>query len=1039
MALPTHFRRRPWTLLLCLGVAPAAVWAEATDWNCKQQKDGQAWECKDPRPAVPKRAEPRQDAAPDENRKATVPAPDDALRAPAPFESLFPQEPDLGEEPEPHSDQPGTEAAPAPTPTRRLTGKQAAAAAELKQGPASLEAPPAAGRAAPALPPTRSGWTCAPGENGDADEGGKSWNCSLAGADPRGTAHVVGADGVAEPTVDWTESGTITPEDEARFQTMMSRLPADPWKNVCAAAVTGIRRKQPPVAEFVVSKQDQEARGAAPMDIHSDYFEMLNGEVANFSGNAEMVKADQKLWGDYVTRNLKTSAVNAHGNIFYQEKGMALSGDTGLFNASTDRGVFRNTQFIMPAGPVRGISRLTHLDSATLSRYENFSYTTCPPGDRSWMLHADTVKLNKETGQGTARDAWLEFKGVPFFYTPYLSFPTDSRRQTGFLSPSVNYTNYAGFNVMAPYYFNLAPNYDYTVAPRYLVKRGFQFNNEFRYMTEMTRGRIVADLVPYDIEADSENRQIDYNNATKNQDLPQIPTTRGQAALLNDTRFSQNLTAHVDGNYVSDYRYLNQFGSPLALVDRRNIRSIGYLNYSGENYVVRTQVDYYQTIDPTTINANAQPYFHLPELLFSYSHGVGDTGLMFDGPTQFDAFDTSASRTMTPSGALGRTTGQRLKLRPRLYYPFQTAAGFITPSVAVQYNQYWLQDPENWTALQQNAYAAYNATQSNSANWQTYNSQSGTSESFTVPVMSLDSGTYFDRDFELSDTPMLQTLEPRMFYVYIPKVSQQQNVPTFDTTTYDYTYYQLFRENRYAGGDRVGDTNQLTLSLTSRLIDQTNGLERVRASIGNAFLFQDEWITMVGPTQAYPYQLQSNSNLIGDVYSAITPFWSLHTGGQWNPDRNQIDRGILAVQYNNKQNEILNVAYRYRRNQSTFTCINSLPNGQVNLNNGCLDLTDVSARLPIIEGWHVIGRWQYSVQDQVTVESFFGVERETCCWRFTLLGRHFISNINSGSGQTQSNNGIFIQLELKGLTSLGNQVDQFLQHQLSGYRWRENY
>jgi LPS-assembly protein len=1051
MVFPTHLKRRPWALALCLaGLTPSPLWAAAADWNCTRSKDNTQWVC-----ATRKPGEPETGTAPGEAPRATPPErarteqPDEsapprrAAARPAQPVDLEPvqaetrargEPPARAETPPQPETPPQAEIRPTPeppaqpairAPSRRTeppvaaTPSEPAAPAELKRVPETIQAPSVPAKSA--AKPARSGWTCRPGEG---DETGKGWDCSLVGADPRGMAHAVDEKG--ESTENWAESTTITREDEQRFQKMMSLLPADPWKNVC----TGGSLRPQPVSEFIVTARDRQARDQAPTEIRSDYFEMLDSEVTNFSGSAELTKADQKLWGDFVTRNTRTNAVNAHGNVIYQEKGLSLSSDTAFLDTDTDRGVYRNSQFILPAVPARGTSRLTHADSSTLSRYETVTYTTCPPGNQDWLLHATNVKINKETGAGTARNAWFEFKDVPIFYTPYMSFPVDQRRMSGFLNPSLGVTRYAGFNFSLPYYFNLAPNYDYTAMPRYLVKRGFQLNNEFRYLTEMTRGRIVLDIVPEDTSAESDNAEIDAKNRTENQDLPHIPTTRGQAALLNDTRFTENLTAHIDGNYVSDYRYLNQYGSPLALVDRRNIRSIGYLNYAGDNYSIRAQADYYQTIDPTIIQANAQPYFHLPEIAFNYFNSVADTGLQFDTQVLMDAFETTAGATSfvvtdpatggATSQSFDKTTGQRLKLRPRLSYPIQSAAGFITPSFTLLHNEYWLQNPEYWTQLQKQLWSASGS----------YNSKTGNSETLTAPIFSLDSGAFFERDFELASTPMLQTLEPRLFYVYIPTV-KQDDIPVFDSSAYDFTFYQLFRENRFTGSDRIGDANQLTAALTSRFIDQSSGLERLRASVGNIFYFQDRQVTLSGPPP--DTQAQSNSNVVAELAAGITNDWSFRTGGQWNPDRDQIDRGIVALQYNNRQNQILNLAYRYRRNQYTLDCIKGDPN------NGCLDLTDVSFRLPVTQGWHVIGRWQYSLQDQLTLESFLGVERETCCWRFTLLGRHYVTNIESGGGQNQGNNGVFVQLELKGLTTLGDQVDQFLRREISGYRYRDDY
>ncbi|CAL1240593.1 LPS-assembly protein LptD [Candidatus Methylocalor cossyra] len=819
-------------------------------------------------------------------------------------------------------------------------------------------------------PEKSPGWHCRPGE-GEGPERG--WDCSLVGPDPRGMAREVRE---GEEASDWADASTITRGDEERFRRMASLLPADPWKNACAG-----KRQTGPMREFLLTPEEQQAREKAPLEIRSNYFEMLENEVANFSGSAEMVQADRKLWGDFVTRDTVTNTVNAHGNVLYQEKGYALSSDTGFLDTDTSRGVFRNTQFILSTIPARGTSRLTHLDSATLSRYQKFTYTACPPGNTDWLLHASHVKLNKETGVGTARNAWLEFHDVPLLWAPYFRFPIDDRRQTGFLTPSLAATKVGGVDLQVPYYFNLAPNYDWTVTPRYLTRRGFLLRNEFRYLTEMTRGQLLADIMPHD---------------------EQTKTTRGQLGFLNNTRFSENLIAHVDANYVSDNRYLYQLGSALSLVNWANIPSQAYLRYTGSNYLFQTTANYYQTIDPL-IPPQAKPYFNLPQFLFAYNHALLDTGVLFDGQVQLDNFETTGTQ---------KTTGQRLKLRPRLYYPFQVAGGFITPSVSLLHNQYWLQNPEYWGQATQTATRAQ--------------------EQFTVPILSLDSGAYFDRDFQWGETPMLQTLEPRLFYLYIPR-AKQDNIPVFDSSQYDFTYYQLFRENRFTGSDRVGDANQLSLAMTTRLIDQASGRERLRASLGNALYFQDRQVTLIGPP--LPSQLQSTSNLISEIYANLTDDWSLHIGGQYSPERSQIDRGLVSLQYNNRQNQLLNVAYRYRRDQYTLTCVKNATSLSL-VTTGCLDLADVSFRLPIAEGWHAIGRWQYSILDNATLESFAGIERETCCWRFTLLARRYINNANKPvDGQYQYNNGVFVQLELKGLTRLGDQVDRFLERSVSGYRF----
>jgi LPS-assembly protein len=949
-----------------LGTNPAPLLAAASDWNCQRGQDDKEWVCNtrkatpsveaspttepspriiqpkpaaiEPRPAPPL-AKPEQPAEPAHVPLMTQP---ESTADPVPLPQPEPPAANIDQEHQiRENDQPSTSAS--SEENARRSAMQWQRAIDHK------EIPPSPSKTVART--DRPGWSCRPGEEG------KQWDCSLVGPDPAGQARPATEEDQAITTTNWAESGTLTTEDEQRFRRITSLLPADPWVSACAG-----KRESDPIAEFLLTPQEKLARETAPLEIRSNYAEMLDGEISTFTGAAELTRADQKLWADFVSHNSAVNTLNARGNVVYQEQGFTFSSDSAFLDMATDRRLFRNAQFILEAVPGRGTSRLTHFDSATLSRYETFTYTSCPPGNQDWLLHAQRVKISKDTGRGSANHAWLEFKGVPFFYTPHMSFPVDDRRQTGFLSPSFGTTRVGGFDLSVPYYFNLAPNYDTTFTPRLLTRRGILLRDEFRYLTSMTRGRILAEVLPHD-DVRGENR--------------------GQAGLLNDTRFTDRLSSHVDANYVSDNRYLNDLGNPLNIVDYRYVRSNGYLSYAGNHYSARTLVDYFQTIDPT-IPKESRPYYHLPQFAFNYSHGLGSSGVVFEGGLDLANFAHDSDT---------KVIGQRANFKPRLSYPWQTAAGFIKPSLALQHTQYWLQ---NQTA------------------------SLGNEMSRTTPIASIDSGLFFERELNLGRSPWIQTLEPRLYYLYVP-YENQKDIPIFDTTEYDFTFYQLFRDNRFTNADRQTDANQVTTALTSRLIDEASGLERLRVSIGKIFYFDDPRVSL---TQTTPTS-QAKNNIIGDLYSRLSSNWSFRSTGQWNPDDSRVDRGQLALQYNDRNNNLLNVAYRFRRDQ--------------NFNTVRLDLTDVSFRVPIAKDWHLIGRWQYSLLDEETLESFFGFERETCCWRFTLLGRHYINGVsNAQTGNNTANNGVFLQLELKGLTRLGDQVDQFLRRSISGYRFEDD-
>lgn len=918
------------TALLMIGIAHA--WA-AANWDCQRSKDGKEWVCVAAKPGggeAAKSEPPRVETAKPEQPKEPEATPQPAMPTEAKPESVVP--------------------AGRPEGGRRMEPKRVA-----RRAPTREDQPKAVAQA------KQRGWNCRPGAD-------REWDCVLVGENPKGLPHVVGTG----ETVDWAKSATFTPEDEQRFQSILARLPESPWTSFCKLQD---RIQWIPPAHFVMTPADKFARENTPMEIHSDTAELVHGELANFTGSAELTRADQKLWGDFVNHNTEADTVNARGRVIYEEKGLAFASDTAFLKMKTNEGVLRNSQFIVETAPGRGTSRIVHIDSNTLSRYEAMTYTTCPPGEADWLLHASKAKINKETGVGSAENAWLEFKGVPFLYTPYMSFPIDKRRKSGLLTPTFGNNKTGGFNLLQPYYLNLAPNYDLTLNPRYLTSRGPNLGADFRYLTDWTRGEMLVEYMPQDLI---------------------LKKSRGQFGFTNNTKFTDNLTAQVDAHYISDNTYLNQIGSLLHINASNFIRSYGQLNYFGKNYSVTALGDYYQNLNP----ALAPPYWRMPDVIFNYGSNVAGTGLKFQGYGEAVDFQNNS---IDPVTGQPKVTAQRLNLRPRLSYPIGGPPGYVIPSFTLEHTQYWLQNP--LPGVSNNI-------------------------SRTAPIFSTDAGMYFERELQLFKTPMQQTLEPRLFYLYVPTINQQ-NIPIFDSSQYDFNYSQLFRENLFAGADRRADGNQVTTALTSRLIDQETGLERLKVSAGTIFYFQNRNV-LLNPLLLTPqqleFQLQKNrartSNLIAEVSSAITDNWSFFGTSQYDPTMNQIDRNQIGLQYDNKANHLLNLSYRYRNPLTA------------NSNQAAIDQTDVSFRLPVATGWNILGQWQYLLSDKKTSQSFFGIERETCCWRFSVVAIRYLNNITTSAQQPNVpyNDGIFFQAELKGLTQFGRQVDNLMYRTVPGFR-----
>jgi LPS-assembly protein len=308
-----------------------------------------------------------------------------------------------------------------------------------------------------------------------------------------------------------------------------------------------------------------------------------------------------------------------------------------------------------------------------------------------------------------------------------------------------------------------------------------------------------------------------------------------------------------------------------------------------------------------------------------------------------------------------------------------------------------------------------------------------------LPILSIDGGMTFERDVNLFGKNLSHTIEPRLFYLYIPK-KDQSNIPIFDSSLYDFWYSNLFRENRFSGTDRVQDANQITTALTSRLLDAKTGKERLRFDIGEIFYFRNRDVTIPLPyfdpiknqlsLRESPIETDAYSNLISELSGSLTDHISVETGVQWNPTSHDVERGKAILHFHGAPDELFNIGYLYRKNPLIPDRSNDIIQ------------TDMSFRWPIYDNWYAVGRWQYSLLYNTTQESFVGLEKENCCWRFRIIGRQYINAISNGAlyinpqaiAEGTSQTGIFFQVEFKGLTGIGEKLDDFFAKSIYGYR-----
>ncbi len=678
--------------------------------------------------------------------------------------------------------------------------------------------------------------------------------------------------------------------------------------------------------------------GAATYDVGA-------GEVL-LTGDVDAHWREQRLMADWAHYQQDSDLLTLRGDLYYEVPGLRVAAEKATLYVKEQHGTINGIKgYRLPQAGARGEADSAEIYDEQRSSYRNITYTTCRPGNADWQIRAKTLMVDREGGWGKAEDATVRFKGVPVLYSPYLSFPVDERRKSGFLLPVLSQSDRTGLDIQTPYYLNLAPNYDLTLYPRIMSQRGLMLGGEFRFLTEHTEGDVRAQILPED-----------WNKPDGVSDL------RGAAALHITNTPSRRWVNEVSLDYVSDSQYLHDFGDDVGATSQTHLQRSLRTRYFGDYWTFTGLAQSYQTIDET-LTADERPYSRVPQLRIEAEYpGFQGLAFHFEGETVQFAHDS-------------KEEGLRLDAMPGISLPMRASWGYMEPRVDMRYTQYSLQNraPGLATSLQR-----------------------------SLPIASLDAGLYFDRDLTWSNQSLTQTLEPRLYYLYSP-YRDQSDFPVFDTAEAGLYFDSLFRRNRFVGSDRQGDANQLTAALTTRVLSANTGEEQFRASIGQILYFDDRQVQLETTTAT---QDQHYSSVAGEIAAQVTRELQTRAYMQWDPKQSNTEKLAAELRYRGDNAQILNLAYRYEEDMQR----------QV----------DASFLLPVDRSWNLVGRWNYSLEDEQVLESFAGVEYDSCCWALRVLGRNFIND-------DERSTAVYLQLELKGLGSVGHRADQVLAKGLMGY------
>jgi len=734
--------------------------------------------------------------------------------------------------------------------------------------------------------------------------------------------------------------------------------------------------------------KDSSVRDTSNTYVTAQRVDGSNQTVYHLEGDVKLDRADQRIQADVADYNEDSTDFDARGNVRYQEAGQLMSTDHMRGNQDASTAIADNVAYQMLASRGNGVAVQGQKLDEQRSRYLNATYSTCDVGNHVWELRGKDIRMDKETGEGVAHDATMYLYNVPFFWLPSFTFPIDDRRKTGFLTPTIGSSSRSGFTVSAPYYLNLAPNYDATLDPRIYADRGVMLATEFRYLVPGSLGQLNFEFLPHD-NGDSDP---DGTANTEGKD-------RWLLKYNDHTQIYGPWSLNVGINRASDRNYLRDFGNDLYTASIGQLTSSTYINGGGKwwNQVywnASIGADYYQNVDYSLPDSSVQ-YKRWPRATFNVDYPI-NRWLDVGANTEAVAFRKNES-----------VEGNRLDLYPYVQANFQGAAWFVKPKVAYRYTGYDL------TGNYQQ-YGYYGLLAPGQASPFTNGSPSR-----SLPIVSVDSGLIFDRSMSLFGTSYTQTLEPRLYYLYVP-YRNQNNIPLFDTNLMSFDTWQLFTPNTYSGADRQINANNLSAMLTSRLLDD-NGVERLSVDFGQIRYFTQQRVQLPnGANTVTPPTNWSGSDYVIDLTTQLNDSWKLTSQYQWNPNTSLTDLGAIGVQYRLKTDGVLNFSYRYRRQPGT-----ELP---------WLEQYDASVVYPLSDRWRLIGHWAYSVLDKKTVEALAGVEYDSCCVALRLVGRHYVNTYDYSTQLGSANTAVMFEIEFKGMGNFTGQSENILRNGILGYQ-----
>ena len=704
------------------------------------------------------------------------------------------------------------------------------------------------------------------------------------------------------------------------------------------------------------------------VQVLADSANIVTNQTADFSGDVQIISQDTNIFAQQAQVKNNGLQVLASGDVsFISPQIKVLSEKIEL---DTQDAAFAMTAAKYQLGSLagRGNAENIRLSSAQGIVLDEVSFTTCPLNNDDWEIRASEINLGQTGNLGQAYNTRFFVKGVPVMYLPYFAFPVTSARQSGLLFPKISSSSENGIDITQPYYFNLATNYDATVAPRLLTNRGLMLETELRYLNATSTSSIKLEYLPSDDETNGDERYF--------------------FRLQHQAQLGDHWFLDIDFNEISDGNYIVDFGSDFFNRADTYVQQNLRLDYLSDALTASLRL-----ADFTVLGEQTNNYRALPELSVSYTH----------------AFNSRWQLSVDSEMAYFTNTNKALPEASRFH---------LHPTIAYRENQ----DAFEFNAqlgLLSTYYEQNNLLDSTDTldnNWQnTFNGlrveDLASSKQRNIGQAKLYGALFFERPQTLTGENSIVTLEPKIQYLYT-SYADQSDIGLYDSAPLLNTVSGLFRGQEFTGLDRIVDNNQLTVAVSSRFLD-ANNVERASVSLGQIFYFADSEVLAVERSNA-------RSSVAAEFDFRLSSRWFADSQLQLASQTDKVERSSFSLEYRRDANSLVQLSQRYIRDLSNET-INQL---------------GLSATWPINKNWQWAGRWYKDQELNRTIESYFGLEYESCCWALRVVAYRQLANrfaLDDISTQAEFDSGAALQFRFKGISSQNNSTSM-LRNGMFGYR-----